>query len=217
MILFLSLALFGTIFMLMSYSWHANRWKKCKQQTKGSLTERLLQGPIGIAIGTVYGFVFGLVVGKVLPSEKSVRSETTIHHKHQLKSYRNISIIPILILNLFFVSIRFSSSSEICKRHSIHNDGFWWYAVSDWKSVYRFYIGRCYRMHRYGGCVHSNMAKTKAHKTRNFNFCFLILFSGWFSVNWMVSSIAHESYFSKKQQSNFSFYLENVWCCYALG
>lgn len=37
------------------------------------MTNRLLAGPIGIALGLVYGFIFGLLVCKALPSEKSVR------------------------------------------------------------------------------------------------------------------------------------------------
>lgn len=37
----------------------------------GPLSEQLLQGPIGIAIGIVYGFLFGLFVS-IVPSKKSV-------------------------------------------------------------------------------------------------------------------------------------------------
>lgn len=48
---------------------------------QGSLSEQLLQGPVGIGIGVVFGFLYGLAI-VVLPSKRSVCQRSIINFRY---------------------------------------------------------------------------------------------------------------------------------------
>lgn len=73
--IFLFGVVLASIFSTGSVIWFLNKYLEwlcwCFFFNIGSLSEQMLQGPVGIGIGIVYGFLYGLLLW-FLPSNKSV-------------------------------------------------------------------------------------------------------------------------------------------------